>query len=105
MSSLPTPISLEPGTEAFPLLTGAQIDRLRPYGKVRKVQAGEALFQAGDSNVPVYVILSGGLDILQPCPKDQHPVVSAIVGEPRVARRGKRGHGRTLHAIGRPNAS
>ena len=80
MSSLPTPISLEPGTEAFPLLTAAQIDRLRPYGKVRKVQAGEALFQAGDSNVPVYVILSGGLDILQPCPKDQHPVVSHVPG-------------------------
>lgn len=80
MSSLPTPISLEPGTEAFPLLTAAQIDRLRPHGKVRKVEAGEALFQAGDSNVPVFVILSGGLDILQPCPKDQHPVVSHVPG-------------------------
>ena len=80
MSSLPTPISLEPGTEAFPLLTAAQIDRLRPHGKVRKVEAGEALFQAGDSNVPVFGILSGGLDILQPCPKDQHPVVSHVPG-------------------------
>jgi hypothetical protein len=29
------------------------------------MEAGEVLFEPGDSNVPVYVVLSGGLDILQ----------------------------------------
>ncbi len=68
MSAVTTHISVEPGSEAFPLLTPAQIERLRPHGKLRHVEAGEVLFEAGDSNVPVYVVLSGGLEILQPCP-------------------------------------
>jgi thioredoxin reductase (NADPH) len=69
MSAVATHISVEPGSEAFPLLTPAQIERLRPHGKLRHVEAGEVLFEPGDSNVPVYVVLSGSLEILQPCPK------------------------------------
>jgi thioredoxin reductase (NADPH) len=68
MSAVTNHISVEPGSEAFPLLTPAQIQRLHPHGKLRHVEAGEVLFEAGDSNVPVYVVLSGGLEILQPCP-------------------------------------
>ncbi len=68
MSAVTSHISVEPGSEAFPLLTPAQIERLRPHGKLRQVEAGEVLFEAGDSNVPVYVVLSGSLEILQPCP-------------------------------------
>ena len=33
--------------EAFPVLTPAQIARVRPYGKVRSVSAGEVLFEPG----------------------------------------------------------
>ncbi|HTV66138.1 MAG TPA: FAD-dependent oxidoreductase, partial [Bryocella sp.] len=69
MSAVTTRISAEPGSEAFPLLTSAQIDRLRPHGRLRHFETGEVVFDAGDSNVPVYVVLSGGLEILQPCPK------------------------------------
>ena len=80
MSAIATHISVEPGSEAFPLLTPAQIDRLRPHGKLRHVDAGEVLFEPGDSNVPVYVVLSGGLDILQPCPKDARTLVRHVPG-------------------------
>ena len=80
MSAVSSTIPTAPGSEAFPLLTAAQIERLRPLGKVRRVEAGEVLFDAGDSNVPVYVILSGGLDILQPCPKDTRVLVSHVPG-------------------------
>jgi thioredoxin reductase (NADPH) len=80
MAAAPTSFSVEPGSEAFPLLTKAQIDRLRPYGKVRSVSAGDVLFEPGDSNVPVFVLLSGGLDIIQPCPKDGRALVSHIPG-------------------------
>ena len=48
--------------EAFPVLTPAQIDRIRPYGTARKVQAGEILFEAGDLGIPCFVVLSGKLD-------------------------------------------
>ena len=48
--------------EAFPVLTPAQIDRVRPYGTVRTVRAGEILFEAGDLGIPCFVVLSGKLD-------------------------------------------
>jgi len=49
--------------EAFPVLTPAQIDRLRPYGNVRSVQAGEVLFEPGKLGMSCFVVLSGKLDI------------------------------------------
>ncbi len=50
--------------EAFPVLTPAQIDRIRPYGTARTVRAGEILFEAGDLGIPCFVLLSGKLDIV-----------------------------------------
>ena len=55
--------SPERQAEAFPLLTPSQIDRIRPYGTVRTVRAGEILFEAGD-RLPLFVLLSGKLDIV-----------------------------------------
>lgn len=60
------PIQLDPN--AFPTLTAAMIERIRAYGNVRQVRAGEVLFEAGDERVPVYFVLSGTLLILQPQP-------------------------------------
>ena len=80
MSAVATHISVEPGSEAFPLLTPAQIERLRPHGELRRVEAGEVLFEPGDSNVPVYVVLSGGLEILQPCPEGARSLVRHVPG-------------------------
>jgi len=49
--------------EAFPVLAPAQIARIRPYGNVRSVQAGEVLFEPGKLGMPCFVVLSGKLDI------------------------------------------
>jgi thioredoxin reductase (NADPH) len=80
MSAATTHISVEPGSEAFPLLTPAQIERLRPHGKLRHAEAGEVLFEPGDSNVPVYVVLSGRMEILQPCPNGARTLVTHVPG-------------------------
>ena len=48
--------------EAFPVLTAAQIDRIRPYGTERTVRAREILFEAGDLGIPCFIVLSGKLD-------------------------------------------
>lgn len=48
--------------EAFPVLTPAQIDRIRPYGTARIVRSEEVLFEAGDLGIPCFVVLSGKLD-------------------------------------------
>ncbi len=66
--SLPLPAAmsaLDPFTQAFPTLTAEQLDRARPYGKVRSVSDGETVFDVGDSHIPMFIVLSGKLDILQ----------------------------------------
>ncbi len=68
---LPTINTPDPQAEAFPVLTPAQIDRLRPYGNIRSVRAAEVLFEPGKSGMPCFVVLSGKLDI----------VVSGLSGE------------------------
>jgi thioredoxin reductase (NADPH) len=68
---LPTINTPDQQAEAFPVLTPAQIDRLRPYGNIRSVRAGEILFEPGKSRMPCFVVLSGKLDI----------VVSGLSGE------------------------
>ena len=50
--------------QAFPALTPAQIDRIRPYGIARTVQAGDTLFELGEMGIPCFVVLSGKLEIL-----------------------------------------
>src|SRR6266700_442459 len=49
--------------EAFPVLTPAQIARIRPHANVRSVQAGEVLFEPGKLGMSCFVVFSGKLDI------------------------------------------
>jgi thioredoxin reductase (NADPH) len=65
MSTWPTPSALDPNTQIFPVLTAAQIDRLRSCGEVRNVDRDEILFRPGDTGVPFFVLLSGSLEIVQ----------------------------------------
>lgn len=52
--------------ETFPVLTAAQLDRVRPYGAVRPVTAAEILFEPGTPGMSCFVVLSGKLDITMP---------------------------------------
>ena len=61
---LPTTLTPDQRADAFSLLTQAQIDRIRPFGTVRTVQAGEILFEPGMLGMPCFVVLSGMLEIL-----------------------------------------
>jgi thioredoxin reductase (NADPH) len=73
------PSALDARTQAFPVLTAAQINRILPLGKVRQVQTGEILFAPGDTNVPFFVVLSGSMEIVQ----------SDLTGERRIAIHGR----------------
>jgi thioredoxin reductase (NADPH) len=66
MSDQLTPLSADIRGEAFPVLTAEQIDRIRPLSKVRKVNAGEILFEPGDLDPACFVLLSGSMEIVQP---------------------------------------
>jgi len=81
MSTWPIPSALDSRTQAFPILTEAQISRVRSESKLRKVEVGEILFEPGDSNVPFFVLLSGAMDIVQPSPTGERPIVDHSAGE------------------------
>ena len=66
MSSQLTPLQADVRGETFPVLTAEQINRIRSLSTLRKVKAGEILFEPGQSDVPVFVVLSGTLEIVQP---------------------------------------
>ena len=83
MSTLPWPVpsALDARTQAFPVLSTAQINRLRPGGKLRKVEPGEILFQPDDTRVPFFVLLSGGMEIVQPDLTGERPIVTHGPGQ------------------------
>jgi thioredoxin reductase (NADPH) len=47
----------------FPVLNDAQIERLRSFGRERRAQPGELIFDQGDDHHGVFVVLSGSLEI------------------------------------------
>jgi len=66
MSSPLLPSALDARTQAFPVLSVSQIDRIRSCSRSRHVAAGDILFEPGDENVPFYVLLCGRMEIVQP---------------------------------------
>lgn len=74
------PLAADLRGEAFPVLKPEQIERIRAVSKVRNVKAGEILFEAGDSDVPFFVVLSGSLEIVQPGPRGERPIVTHEAG-------------------------
>lgn len=75
------PSALDPSTQAFPVLTGVQISRIRPLGKSRRVEKGEILFEPGDIDVPFFVLLSGRMEIVQPDLKGERLIATHAPGE------------------------
>lgn len=50
----------------FPTLSAAQIARIAPHGVTRQVARGEILIEAGQSDVPFFVVLAGEVEIVRP---------------------------------------
>ncbi len=66
MPPTPSPNALDADPQALPVLTSAQIDRIRPLGHIRSVESGETLYKPNDSAVPFFVVLSGQMEVLRP---------------------------------------
>jgi len=67
-------------SKSFPKLTPAQIERMKRFGEVRTVAAGDILFEQGAVDVPFFVLLSCGMEIVQPTESGERRVV--VVHEP-----------------------
>jgi len=50
--------------QAFPKLSDSHIQSLYPFGKVKRFSAGEEVWTAGTSNLCMYVILEGDMQIV-----------------------------------------
>jgi thioredoxin reductase (NADPH) len=93
-----------PENEIFPILTPAQIERIAPLGRERSFQAGEILWEQGEADRPLMLILEGEIEILS----DRDTVVTIhrpgnfsgdvdmIAGHPAVVRARARSAGRVL---------
>jgi thioredoxin reductase (NADPH) len=63
-----------PRDEAFPTLTDTEIDRLRPLGHERAVDAGEILFEQGEASTKFFVVLAGAIEVVHPYADGEHPI-------------------------------
>jgi thioredoxin reductase (NADPH) len=74
MATPPAPSALDARTQIFPTLSPAQINRIRPLGRVRHVDRGEILFDLVQTNIPFFVVLSGSLEVVQPSIEGERPI-------------------------------
>jgi thioredoxin reductase (NADPH) len=49
--------------QVFPVLTAAQIDRIRPFASLRHAALDESLFEADASDVSFFTLLSGAMEV------------------------------------------
>ena len=75
MKTRDSPVSLLESTvvdpkHAFPTLTAAQIARMAVRGRRRPTALGEVLYDAGDRSIPLFVVVSGELQVVRSEPGD-----------------------------------
>jgi thioredoxin reductase (NADPH) len=66
--------------QRFPQLTAAQIARLAGHGTRRPISKGEILAQPGDRNLPMLVVLSGSIEVVQTGMGGEVPIVVHTAG-------------------------
>jgi thioredoxin reductase (NADPH) len=79
--TLPLPPRLARADQVFPTLTPEQIARIAPHGRARATTAGEVLTEAGDQNVPFFVVTEGQIEIVRPSGASETPIVVHLPGQ------------------------
>src|SRR5271166_1555205 len=74
-------MAIEKNEQMFPKLGETEIARLRPFGQERLTEAGEIVFKPGDTNVNLYVVLEGDIEIRSASGKTDDVVVLHEPGE------------------------
>jgi thioredoxin reductase (NADPH) len=72
---------MERAAQTFPTLTAAQIERIAAVGRRCSTPAGEVLFDLGDQNARFFVVLSGGIEIVQPVGSVEMPIITHGPGQ------------------------
>src|SRR5471032_259314 len=72
---------IERREQMFPKLTPAQLSRLAALGTRRQVEKGEILIEQGDKSPNFYVVLSGGMEVVQPDDNQERHITTHHRGE------------------------
>jgi thioredoxin reductase (NADPH) len=72
-----TDIVADRRAQTFPRLSAAQMERLAPLGRRRKIERGEVLYEQGTATPEFFVVLSGALELVQP--GDGHELPIAVL--------------------------
>lgn len=67
--------------QMFPKLTAQQIERLGLHGTRIRTTAGQILSEAGEAHRPLYVVLSGSLEIVRPGLTGEDPITVEVAGD------------------------
>src|SRR5205814_2518462 len=81
-STVPIPSQLQTESrtsEAFPELTPAQLARIEPHGRRRRLAQGEVVGEPGQPVTKIFVVVSGQLDAVT-------PLQASTVNMPRFTR-------------------
>jgi thioredoxin reductase (NADPH) len=60
------PLTKSQREKIFPKLTSVQIDRIATRGHVRPMEEGEVLYEQGHRAAPLFVVISGELEVVRP---------------------------------------
>jgi thioredoxin reductase (NADPH) len=74
-------LEVERRAQMFPVLSAAQLARVKPCGELRDVAAGELLFDQGQTDTPMLVILEGELEVVHPALGGERPITIQGPGE------------------------
>jgi thioredoxin reductase (NADPH) len=97
-TTLSTPLTSAPNAALlFPTLNAAQIARIASHGVIRPITRGEVLIERGQTDVPFFVVKTGGIEIIRPSglgdlliaahrPGQFTGEVSMILGRPAMMR-------------------
>lgn len=66
--------------QVFPILQQRHLQVLKAYGECRRYAAGDILFRAGERHIPMFVIVSGAVDILRDTLEGQKIIVTEEAG-------------------------
>lgn len=65
-SIAPIPLTASRAEQIFPTLSAPQIRRFAAHGQARWVSATDVLVELGDKDIPVFVVISGELEVVRP---------------------------------------
>ena len=60
--------------QMFPRLTDGQISRISGIGQRRNISVGEVLFEPGDRNTDLFLVISGGIEVVRPVAGREEPI-------------------------------